>query len=251
MLDNGLTRIFAPKQPTKNEFPWDLKADARQLYHRWYNEIFSVDLLRGIVLARAKNKADKRNADRIDPEWPHRVSAKYYGHGDLVMGQWWPTQLCTMRDGAHGSAQGGISGDKGKGAYSIVLSGGHNYSDEDSGEDIWYAGTEGKDFLPTENTLRMIESCDVIKEPVRVIRSHNLDKSNPYRPKGGFRYDGLYDVVAKEVLDEEKAMYRFRLIRRGGQDPIRYEDNATRRPTQNELAEYEKLSSEREVVMID
>ncbi|KAF2177663.1 hypothetical protein K469DRAFT_602517 [Zopfia rhizophila CBS 207.26] len=239
MLDsNGLTRIFATKAAV--DYPFDLRADALQLYNRWCAEIFSVDLLRGIVLAKSKNKGDKRNADRIDPKWA-KISTKYYGQGDLVIGQWWPTQLCTVRDGAHGSPQAGIYGEKGKGAYSIVLSGGNHYSDEDNGDSIWYCGTDGKDSTPTENTQRMIETCDKVKQPVRVIRSWNLTKSNPYRPLRGFRYDGLYNVVGYQLQNAEKAIYRFKLIRVPGQDPIRYEDNRARRPTRFEIDEYDKL----------
>ena len=122
-----------------------------------------------------------------------------------------------------------------------MLSGGNQYDDEDNGDEIWYSGTAGKDFKATENTLRMIESCDEIKEPVRVIRSSNLDRKNVYRPVRGFRYDGLYDVVRKRLLDNEKQMYQFNLVRRSGQNPIRYEDNAARRPTRFEIAEYDKL----------
>jgi hypothetical protein len=100
--DNGLSKIFAPQ----SNFPWDLKEDALQLYRRWADGKFEVSLLRGIVTSKAKD--DNRSADRLDPKWD-TVSPKYYGQGDLVLGQWWPTQLCTVRDGAHGSSQGGKS----------------------------------------------------------------------------------------------------------------------------------------------
>ncbi|KAF2470941.1 uncharacterized protein BDR25DRAFT_28376 [Lindgomyces ingoldianus] len=234
MLDNtGLPRIFDTR------FPVDLRADALQLYNRWYMQIFSVDPLRGII--KDKNRVDKRNADRIDPSWPGRLSAKYYGQGNLVIGQWWPTQLCTVRDGAHGAPQAGIYGEKDKGAYSIVLSGNANYKDEDKGDEIYYSGTDSKDSTPTENTTRMIESCDTVKQAVRVIRSWNLNKSNPYRPVRGFRYDGLYTVVGYSLVNADKAIYRFHLVRLSGQDPIRYEDNAARRPTRFEVAKYDDL----------
>jgi hypothetical protein len=49
---------------------------------------------------------------------------------------------CTVRDGVHGAAQGGIYGKAGKGAYSIVLSGGNHYSDVNKGDTIWYSGTD-------------------------------------------------------------------------------------------------------------
>jgi hypothetical protein len=257
MLDNGLTRIIAPKG--KDVFPWDIKADALQLYERWLVKNFEPDLLRGIVESKKKDKdkEGKRNADRIDETWRKKYSPnpspKYHGDGGLVVGYWWPTQLCTVRDGAHGAAQGGIYGEKQKGAYSIVLSGGNHYGDRDEGNEIWYSGTDGKDFTPTENTTRLIESCDLIspREPVRVIRSWNLQKANPYRPQRGFRYDGLYDVVDYTLVDQAKAIYIFHLVRRQGQNPIRYEDNAMRRPTRWEIEEYDKLREQGRGVSAD
>lgn len=244
MLDNGLKRIFAPTT-TNVKFPWDLQADAVQLWHKWCVKNFSVNLLRGIKLAKAKDSS--RAADRIEDSWKNKYSAKYHGQGDLVLGQWWPTQLCTVRDGAHGSAQGGIFGEKGKGAYSIVLSGGNHYGDVDEGEEILYRGTDSADSTPTDNTTHMIQSCDDIHEPVRVIRSWNLGKKNPYRPMRGFRYDGLYDVVGYKILDSTKAIYQFRLVRCKGQYPIRYQDKPSRRPSKWEIEEYDKLVDRRGV----
>jgi hypothetical protein len=255
MLHNtGIVGIFISKTV---EYPWDIRADAFQLYNRWRQQDFKIDLLRHIVT----KKEGKRNADSIAPDWLH--SADYYGEGDLVLGQWWPTQLCTVRDSAHGAAQGGIYGHTGRGVFSIVLSGGegYGYRDEDNGDDLWYSGTVSKDPMKTltrnlqnndlqlgddalgatSNTRLLIESCDKIKNDVRVIRSHNLPKSNVYRPEVGFRYDGLYKVVAYELVDREKSAYRFNLKRCPGQHPIRYEDNATRRPTTYEINEYRRL----------
>jgi hypothetical protein len=67
-------------------------------------------------------------------------------------------QLCTVRDGPHGAAQRGIYGEAGKGAYSIVLSGGNHYSNVDKGDTIRYSGTDSKYETPTENTRRMLDS---------------------------------------------------------------------------------------------
>ncbi|KAF2707271.1 hypothetical protein K504DRAFT_504449 [Pleomassaria siparia CBS 279.74] len=250
--DQGLLRILNSK---KVEYPPDLRADAIQLYHRWCRQVFDLDLLHHIVRKRTAN----RTSDSIVGDWVH--SADFYGEGDLIMGQWWPTQLCTVRDGAHGAAQGGIYGQTGKGAYSIVVAGGGGYNDEDNGDEIWYSGTVSRDpiklaaknmskktsvqspdtFLATDNTQRLIESCDTIGEPVRVIRSHNLPKSDIYRPLVGFRYDGLYKVVEYEITDNIKGSYRFRLLRCPGQSAIRWANNAARRPTKYEVEEYKKL----------
>ncbi|KAF1944646.1 hypothetical protein EJ02DRAFT_452252 [Clathrospora elynae] len=233
---NGLPRIFKEDA----DFPADLKADSYQLYNRWYRADFEQDILRGILTIKGKD----RNGDRIDPAYRAKfpTDAKYYGQGDLVLGQWWPTQLCTVRDGAHGCPQGGIYGEREKGAYSIVLSGG-TYQDQDDGDTIEYSGTEGKNFTPTENTNHLILS-QKLGNPVRVIRSAQLAKKSRFRPEIGLRYDGLYQVKSYEVVDEEKAMYRFCLERCWGQEPIRYE-GAARRPTVFEIREYDAMRAKK------
>jgi hypothetical protein len=98
---NGLPRIFSGH----GGLPHDLKADAFQLYSRWWCGNFDQDLLRGIIIKKGKD----RNGDSIDPEYRklYPTTAKFYGDDGFVLGQWWPTQLCAVRDGAHGAAQGG------------------------------------------------------------------------------------------------------------------------------------------------
>jgi hypothetical protein len=98
---NGLPRIFSGH----GEFPHDLKADAFQVYSRCWCGNFDQDLLRGIIIKKGKD----RNGDKIDPEYRklYPTTAKFYGDDGFVLGQWWPTQLCAVRDGAHGAAQGG------------------------------------------------------------------------------------------------------------------------------------------------
>ena len=239
MLDNGIKRIFAPN------FPWDLQADAIQLWHRWCSKNFNVNLLRGLIVGKGTN--GKRTVDRVDPAWKskYNTTPKFYGQGDFVLGQWWPNQISLLRDGAHGSVQGGIFGEKEKGAYSVVLSGGNHYGDIDNGDDVWYSGTDGSDFRPTENTQRMIESQN--SHPVRVFRSSNLHKKNKYRPERGFRYDGLYTVVEYNVVDRERAIFLFHLIRCAGQNPIRYEiDKPSSRPTRWEIEAYDEQVAIRE-----
>lgn len=232
----GLPRIF---QPSAN-FPPDLKADSYQLYKRWSTGDLEQSLLRGIV----STKSHSRNSDSIDKAYRSQFSPsyKYIGHGPLVQGQWWPTQLCALRDGAHGAPQGGICGSPEQGAYSIVLSSGVGYDDTDDGETIYYSGTPGSNGEATENTKYLLISLDT-GHPVRVLRSSQLPKGNPYRPQRGLRYDGLYTVVDVKLLDEDKAMHRFRLERCKGQMGIRYQGKGAR-PTEYEVKEYERLKEE-------
>jgi hypothetical protein len=238
--ENGFPRIF--KEDAATTFPSDIRADAYQLYTRWMSGNFSQDILRGIITHTERGK--DRNADKLDETYKakHPTSAKYYGSGDLVLGQWWPTQLCTLRDGAHGSSQGGIFGDKENGAYSIVLSGGGYKEDRDDGVTIEYSGTEGKDFTPTDATLCMMKSAEIGND-IRVIRSSQLLKKSKYRPIVGLRYDGLYKVESYKEVDKEKAMYVFHLERCPGQKRIRCGDNAASRPTIFEVREFDRLKS--------
>ncbi|OAL01483.1 hypothetical protein IQ06DRAFT_248668 [Phaeosphaeriaceae sp. SRC1lsM3a] len=233
--ENGLPRIFKEDA----NFPEDLKADSYQLYLRWYREIFNQDVLRGIIVVKGQN----RGSDRLDQTYKSKfpTSAKYYGDDGLVNGQCWPSQLCLVRDGVHGSSQGGIFGDKEKGAYSIVLSGGGGYHDQDDGDFIVYSGTEGKDFTPTEATQQMILSTS-IGNVIRVIRSCNLNAKNKYRPEIGFRYDGLYQIKSHELVDKEKQIYLFKLERCPDQQEIRW-DGPMGRPTNFEIDAYKELKT--------
>lgn len=231
LLDSGLPRIFNEHA----KFPWDLKADAWHLYERWMNEDFERDILRGIVTVKGKD----RNGDRLDPAYraQHPRDPKNFGDNGAVLGQWWPSQLCTVRDGTHGAAQGGIYGDKEQGTYSIILSSG-GYHDKDDGDTIDYSGTEGSNFEIKAATQSMITSAK-LGNHIRVLRSSQLPKSNKHRPEVGLRYDGLYQIKSYKEIDLEKQTYIFHLERIPGQQPIRSE-GVTVRPTVFEIQEYNR-----------
>ncbi|KAF2627670.1 hypothetical protein BU25DRAFT_341120 [Macroventuria anomochaeta] len=231
LTEMGLPRIFNKYA----DFPWDLKADAWYLYERWMNEDFEQDILRGIVTVKGKD----RNGDRLDRAYTtkHPKDPKIIGNNGAVIGQWWPSQLCAVRDGVHGAPQGGIYGDKDRGAYSIVLSGG-GYHDRDDGDTIEYSGTEGSNFEIKAATQSMITSAK-LGNHIRVLRSSQLPKSNKYRPSCGLRYDGLYQIKSYKEVDLEKQMYRFHLERVPDQEPIRFE-GVTMRPTVFEEEVYER-----------
>lgn len=237
----GLPLIF---NSSEVDYPFDVKADAQQLWTRWARRVFETDLLRGINTTLKNSSKKGRNTDSLLPNYPGRVMPNRFGNNKLVNGQWWPSQLATLRDGAHGSAQGGIYGKNGEGAYSVVLAGGQHgvakYPDLDEGDVIWYCGTNGENGQVSDGTKRLLESVN--QHPVRVLRSHNLPQDNPYRPEEGYRYDGLYKVVEYEVLDPAKQAHRFHLVRLSNQDPIRSKAlGKAERPTAQEKAEYEKI----------
>ena len=239
LLDNdkGLPQFFDTTYSSGVKYPWDIRADAQEVYNKFYQKMFTTDLLRGI-------KAHPKGRFVKDPGWSivcDKITWKYHGNGFLVNGQWWPRQICAVRDGAHGCPVGGIAGIKGEGAVSVVMSG-DEYHDEDrdDGEEVLYCGTKAKEGSsePTEMTTHLLDSVKSGK-PVRLMRSSNLYGSK-FKPSEGFRYDGLYDVVDKELLDPETHHYRFHLLRRKGQTPIRYQGLGAR-PTAEERKAWGKV----------
>lgn len=241
--EDGLPQVSDRRYSGSVNWPFDIRADAKELYNKWCRRIFETDILRGIrfqvPLSASKKEGGPRYTDSIDPTYKGVVSAKYHGNGDLLNGQWWPLQLCALRDGAHGSSQGGIAGQRGEGAFSCILSGGHDYPDKDYGNEVWYCGTDSTDGAATAYTQLMLDSVD--SQPVRLIRSHNLPSD--YAPVIGFRYDGLYDVVESKRIDPANSLRQrhiFHLVRCAGQDPIRGGDGPERRPTEQEVEEYKK-----------
>jgi hypothetical protein len=257
ILDNndGLPQLFDSAFTNGIEWPWYLKADAEELYNKWYTGEFETDLYRGInrglptKKGKGKGKADASVADRL-AEGHQRfklMDPKQHGNGLLLNGAWFPSQLAALRDGGHGSSQGGITGNPTSGAYSVIMAGGEDpsgkpYPNEDGGNEVLYCGTDNKDKnlnQPSPDTASLLTNYRT-KQPVRLFRSHNLD--SPFAPELGFRYDGLYDVVSYEDMDapeNKRRRHRFRLVRRAGQDPIRSE-GAAKRPTKQEVDEYEK-----------
>ena len=200
-------------------------------------------LLKGIVKTTKTNerggKVHTRNADKsgVKKESSHYVGDIANGQVKVHNGQWWPYLICAARDGAHGEIEAGISGTKGRGAFSIVLS--HSgYADVDEGEEIKYCGTSGQAGKPSFGTSLLLEAQRK-GNSIRVLRSHSLTK-NEYAPKEGFRYDGLYDFVGFEELDRQTAMFRFTLRRVRGQEPIRYK-GVERRPTEAQLKYHREI----------
>ncbi|SLM36851.1 SRA-YDG [Lasallia pustulata] len=235
--DEGLPSIFSGSSGV--QYPWDIRADSLSLYQQWLSGVTDPHLLRGIETKTNRTANGKETKSRrLQKEYQNRFSCNHVGAGGLQNGQWWPLQICAMRDGAHGEIEGGIHGQPGKGAYSVVLSSG-GYADVDDGDTLKYCGTPGTDAKPSPGTVYLKDSCKY-KTPVRVLRSSALPATNPYRPTKGLRYDGLYNVMEYEILDADTAMHRFTLKRCSGQDPIRYR-GVEKRPTVEELAEYSKI----------
>lgn len=124
------------------------------------------------------------------------------GHNGRLVGDWWPLQICALRDGAHGKMVAGIAGSKASGAFSIVVSGNYKHLDADRGDSLYYSGSQAaKNKDPnvpiiTECTEAMRVSYQ-LRQSVRVLRSHR--GCALYSPSKGLRYDGLYSITGEET----------------------------------------------------
>jgi len=225
---HGLPQLFRARHGGKFEdCPYDISADAREVFLKWCRQDFEHDILRGITCGKALT---------VQKNFPKLCAPDEFGEGDLVLGQWWPRRVCANRDGAHGPPVAGIYGKKAKGAMSVIMSYG-NYQDVDNGEIIQYCGTEG-DAQNTTADTKLLRTSYHTGKPVRVMRTERLSEANPYRPKRGIRYDGLYQVTGEELIKPAASHYRFRMERLPGQDPIRY-TGPEARPYAQEVEAYD------------
>ncbi|GAB7344252.1 hypothetical protein MBLNU457_2130t1 [Dothideomycetes sp. NU457] len=242
----GLPVLFDPASSKGMTYPFYIKADAEELYHKWWNKNFKPDLLHDLKLDQ------KSKSFRIEPGYIKPTEGAAHGNNGLVNGQWWPLQICLVRDGAHSDMQGGISGRTNLGAWSIVLSAGQResggvYPNIDEGDVLEYCGTDAKENgAVTENTQRMIQSYQQNKE-IHVFRSSKAPNKT-WAPEMGFRYDGLYDIVSFQIIDQKTKCHRFRMVRQAGQDPIR-NSGPEKRPTEQELTAWRKLKSEMKFIV--
>ncbi|KAL7270935.1 hypothetical protein RUND412_006339 [Rhizina undulata] len=242
--------------------PEDILLDAEALSTRWRNEDFDPHILRGITAvmrvraAEGRGRQAKGRSYSLEPDYPFKKNPYVVGHNGLVVGQWWPLQICLLRDGAHGEIEAGISGNKEFGAFSVIISG-SSYKDEDHGNTVFYCGTRGtpraleenEDEMkvkledpetqerplgtPSAGTQLLLTACKR-KTPVRLHRSSKALVKSSFAPEKGIRYDGLYDVTGYAVLDQDYAMFRFTLERRKDQPEMRWRGPGVR-PNAEEL----------------
>jgi hypothetical protein len=143
MEHGGLSTIFS--QETAHIFPPYLRADAQGLFSRWAMGDYEASLFRGIKSTKETwaNGKSRQSNSILDKEYEFLKSANVFGDCvmvmkvkqfvDLINGQWFANRACAFRDGAHRGLEAGVCGEKGKGAYSIVLADA-GYADEDLGE---------------------------------------------------------------------------------------------------------------------
>lgn len=197
------------------------------------------DLMRGIRITRGP--AGGRTY-ALDPTFPKKEAAVVGANG-LQVGDWWPFQICALRDGAHGSRMGGIHG-RGDGAYSVVISGAYDDSDTDLGNTVFYSGSRGapepgtrKEAVLT-NASKSLMMSKTRGRPVRLLRA--AKGNSAFAPKVGIRYDGLYRVVdySQQETSEGIAYWRFTLERLPGQVPI-----DRQKPSLEDRKEYARMMS--------
>lgn len=188
-------------------------------------------IMRGITMSPDRRQYSKYS---IDAEYSKR-SANVIGHNELNVGDWWPKQICALRDGAHGAKISGISGNSTDGAYSIVLSGSYDNLDADRGDILYYCGSHSlvnKDpTTPAKSSYtEALRHSSGTKRPVRVLRSSR--SNSPWSPSHGIRYDGLYVVTGEETKHNVwgGAYARFRMDRIAEQPAI-----DMNRPTKEEV----------------
>lgn len=108
--DEGLRLVFENRVQNLS-FSSDIRADAKILFQKWMAGLVDPHLFRGIVTKTGTGKEERMfKSHSIAQDYVGRVSCNYVGPGNLVVGQWWPLQMCAKRDGAHGEVEAGIHG---------------------------------------------------------------------------------------------------------------------------------------------
>uniref|UniRef100_A0A914W973 RING-type E3 ubiquitin transferase n=1 Tax=Plectus sambesii TaxID=2011161 RepID=A0A914W973_9BILA len=167
----------------------------------------------------------------------------------IQVGQTWQYRLQLSSSGVHRPPVGGIHASEAKGAFSIVMSGGYG-DDEDKGDEIIYTGSGGRDLGGNKRVSHqsfdqvlkkanygLAASCYPFKvnaeggdaeddwrksNPIRVVRGTNkpTKKIDPFMPKKGFRYDGIYKVVKYYKVKGQEGFYVWKyLMRRDDETP--------------------------------
>lgn len=97
------------------ELPIDIILDAESILKKWGNSDFDPALLKGIELSQTVKrgagggkKNTKRNTHyKLEDGYPFKKNPQVVGHNGLIIGDWWPLQICALRDGAHGEMEAG------------------------------------------------------------------------------------------------------------------------------------------------
>ncbi|KAL1879184.1 hypothetical protein Daus18300_001763 [Diaporthe australafricana] len=248
-------------------FPRDLVASAELLYQKFESEswgavtktpkpsltgseppvdhpIWGLDgIMHGARMVDTGKKVDYELDRRYVDE---QRDAKVYGDNGLTPGDWFPLKIIARFRGAHADTIRGISGDRGRGAYCIVVSGQYD-EDLDEGDMLYYSGEAADKNEDPHHVIERATNASLVQSwtlggPMRVLRSASKgERGRHYSPQCGIRYDGLYNVIGVEERHNVKGgLYqRFKLRRRSGQESL--DDIAARSPTLDQRRDYRNL----------
>lgn len=200
-----LQQTLAPRRPLKNLMP-----QAQSPTH---------------ARRRPKTETAQQKSDR------EAITArcKVYGHNNLQIGQTFKSRAEIREKDGHSMTSTGVCAGK-DGAYAVVVADAYSSFNRDFGKDIDFAATGVNRLrlgVKLDNTfVKAMERSVHGKQPVRVFRGARKTKTvkNTYQTylldqsHGGFRYDGLYDVIGTGWTGEEGKKYQvFHLKRRTDQ----------------------------------
>ena len=183
--------------------------------------------MRGLMIKVKKDKATGVilwKKPRLNPAI-QRVKSDVHGHNGFEVGHLFLRLRAALAQGAHGHHQAGICGTEHDGAFSVVVSGMYQKHDRDNLQSFEYCAP---DALTNKNPDQISDSqgCRVLRrschlgQKVRVLRGPN--KKIQHAPAFGYRYDGLYTIVAeRHVRNDSGGLFAsFRFIRADDQPPI-------------------------------
>lgn len=94
--------------------PQDIILEAQSLRNKWHRSVFDKAVMRGIASSSTINRdmvrgkiIKRTSAWRLEDNYRHKVEPLVIGHNGLTVGDWWPLQICALRDGAHGETEAG------------------------------------------------------------------------------------------------------------------------------------------------
>ena len=177
-----------------------------------------------------------------------------FGHVEgIEIGSTFDSYAAMRAAGIHKQMQAGIAGKAGRGAESIVISGGYE-DDKDFGSEIIYTGQGGRDGSGKHTSDQKLErgnlalvTSELEKLPLRVIRG--ADRKNKHAPATGYRYDGLFWVDSHWFAPGKSGhkIWRYKLLAIESCDLPRYEveDSITAPAGENTEPRRAKISVQR------
>ncbi|XP_015601626.1 uncharacterized protein LOC107270814 [Cephus cinctus] len=169
-------------------------------------------------------KLNAKNAEKLTKHmrtsvmsWHNKTGAeRLYGPiPGFPPGSWWGIRMDCSRDRVHDPFSATIQ-EGPVGAISICISHSNEDVDVDNGDTLTFTGAEYGQKESQNDSLILSYQNQI---PIRIVRGYSL--SNKFAPKTGYRYDGLYMVVAHWLgtSTDSKEVHKFALKRISNQEP--------------------------------